>query len=537
MSTHPGRRITVLSACTVLILGFAFLSCDSDSPGSPAEDPPVCSVPDTVDFGVVTLGSSGLRTFDIENTGEGTLSGTVTVSSSSPCEGYLITSGGGEFNLSSGHIRTVAVRLEPPTPGFKTCRISTGNGLCGDVVLVGSAESPTACAVQPTDIDFGTSSMGVSRDTIFTITNSGGGVLTGRVRTSCGELTILSGEGLYELSAGEVRTVAVRFTPAGTGVRSCIIETGNTMCGDVTVSGFVDPPNVAGAIVGHGGVILRSTDGGATWSRQTSGTNRILVDVQFLDENTGMVVGQNGTILKTTDGGATWDPQISGTTEFLSAVSFVDADTATAVGQNGTIVRSTDGGVTWNPQVSNTIRHLVGVFFTDGNTGTAVGWYGVIRRTTNGGATWTVQNSGTNQFFNDVWLVDRNHGTAVCGGSPTFPVIPQIVTTSDGGENWFIYEPSTAGGFTAVAFVGVNFGWVVDGNGNVFRTTDGGINWTRHRSGVAHLNAVSFVDADNGVAVGPEGIIVQTTDGGRTWASRPGGLGALLRGVVLIGYQ
>jgi photosystem II stability/assembly factor-like uncharacterized protein len=69
-----------------------------------------------------------------------------------------------------------------------------------------------------------------------------------------------------------------------------------------------------------------------------------LLGVSFTDTNRGTAVGKDGTIVRTTDGGATWVTQTSGTTSFLLGVSFTDANTGTAVGQNGTILRTTDGG-------------------------------------------------------------------------------------------------------------------------------------------------------------------------------------------------
>ena len=52
----------------------------------------------------------------------------------------------------------------------------------------------------------------------------------------------------------------------------------------------------------------------------------------------------SGTILRTTNGGTTWTSQSSGTTNYLYGVSFTDANTGTAVGWNGTIIRTTNGG-------------------------------------------------------------------------------------------------------------------------------------------------------------------------------------------------
>jgi photosystem II stability/assembly factor-like uncharacterized protein len=61
-------------------------------------------------------------------------------------------------------------------------------------------------------------------------------------------------------------------------------------------------------VVGSGGTILRTTDGGAHWIAQSSGTIQDLTGVFFTDTNTGPVVGYGGTILHTSDGGAHWTP-------------------------------------------------------------------------------------------------------------------------------------------------------------------------------------------------------------------------------------
>ena len=52
-----------------------------------------------------------------------------------------------------------------------------------------------------------------------------------------------------------------------------------------------------------------------------------------------------GAILRTTDGGTTWTPQTSGTASLLLGVSFTDSDNGTAVGVTGIILRTTNGGV------------------------------------------------------------------------------------------------------------------------------------------------------------------------------------------------
>ncbi len=85
----------------------------------------------------------------------------------------------------------------------------------------------------------------------------------------------------------------------------------------------------------------------ADWAWQNpTPTGYRLNDVYFSDLNTGTAVGANGTIIRTTDGGATWSLQASGTTKALHGVIFTDQNTGVAVGARGTVLQTVDGGAT-----------------------------------------------------------------------------------------------------------------------------------------------------------------------------------------------
>ena len=74
---------------------------------------------------------------------------------------------------------------------------------------------------------------------------------------------------------------------------------------------------------GFGGALIHTTDGCETWTSRVSGSNRVLHDVFFIDENTGWIVcGDRGNypsfilhrlILHTTDGTDYRDPEDPGT--------------------------------------------------------------------------------------------------------------------------------------------------------------------------------------------------------------------------------
>jgi hypothetical protein len=101
---------------------------------------------------------------------------------------------------------------------------------------------------------------------------------------------------------------------------------------------------------GRAGRIEFSSNGGASWSRQTS---NVLVDLtagSALSDKACWIVGRSGTILLTTDGGAHWAILHSPLDEDLGGVRATDALHATVWNSSNTkIFETTDGGLTWKP--------------------------------------------------------------------------------------------------------------------------------------------------------------------------------------------
>jgi photosystem II stability/assembly factor-like uncharacterized protein len=129
--------------------------------------------------------------------------------------------------------------------------------------------------------------------------------------------------------------------------------------------------------------ILRTTDGGESWTGQISGMPcDDHYGVAFADADRGIIVGYSS-FQYTADGGQTWSFIEVDAPYF--AVSFFNDGTATAVGLVGLIKRSTDGGASWRNQQSRAGATLRAVSFVDANNGTAVGDFGTIVHTTTGG--------------------------------------------------------------------------------------------------------------------------------------------------------
>ncbi len=166
-----------------------------------------------------------------------------------------------------------------------------------------------------------------------------------------------------------------------------------------------------------------------------------------------------------------------GATTFLAAFVSVTAlapitssagPSITAVGFDGTIVRSDDGGANWNQQSSNITRELRTVDFVDPNTGWTGGMFeatsstntATMRFTTNGGSSWQ---------------------------SADFQTSPNGLLIND------------------VDFVDANTGWFVAGGGNIWRSGNGGLNWSPQNSGeIDDFQAVDFVNETHGTDALPE---------------------------------
>ena len=94
---------------------------------------------------------------------------------------------------------------------------------------------------------------------------------------------------------------------------------------------------------------LRSVPAGA-WTSETSGTASDLGAVSCVNSADAWASGADGTLLRTTDGGSTWTRLATPITadQFIQGVSFVSPTVGWAIGRANSIIKSTDGGVHWS---------------------------------------------------------------------------------------------------------------------------------------------------------------------------------------------
>ncbi len=92
-------------------------------------------------------------------------------------------------------------------------------------------------------------------------------------------------------------------------------------------------------------VVFITHDGGNTWDTIVP-PGYYLRALHFIDNNTGWACGMFGTIIKTTDGGYTWTLQSTGVIGTLFDIDFLDSLNGVASGQDAILITQ-DGGNTW----------------------------------------------------------------------------------------------------------------------------------------------------------------------------------------------
>lgn len=180
----------------------------------------------------------------------------------------------------------------------------------------------------------------------------------------------------------------------------------------------------------------------------------------------------------------------------------------------------------WEKIPSPTTDVLRKIFFVDTNNGWATGLEGTIIHTSNGGSSWVLQNSTVTTPIVDVFFINNNNGWAL-----TYPQTPPfgttILKTTNGGLDWFKDSTFFENEIVYTIYFSDDLIGFLGGNG-IKKTTNGGLTWVNAHidSGMVStlpINRFSFYSSTFGYACGGRldvaGVIWRTTDGGNNWSS------------------
>ncbi|KXK04228.1 MAG: BNR repeat-containing glycosyl hydrolase [Acidobacteria bacterium OLB17] len=163
--------------------------------------------------------------------------------------------------------------------------------------------------------------------------------------------------------------------------------------------------NGLGLAFGEGGIFYRLQEDGRTWKKSRAAIHFLLLDGAYSSGMNGAIVGAGGTIVFTQDGGLTWEEAtiLHDTSTRINSVVFTSAKQGWAVGTNGSIFTATGGGRLWRlvPQ-DETAATLNNVYFTSARDGYIAGNDGTILHTTDAGAHWRVESTRVTHNLNKI---------------------------------------------------------------------------------------------------------------------------------------
>ncbi|RPI75116.1 MAG: hypothetical protein EHM47_03510, partial [Ignavibacteriales bacterium] len=110
-------------------------------------------------------------------------------------------------------------------------------------------------------------------------------------------------------------------------------------------------------------------------------------------------------------------------------------------------------------------------------------------------AQWYSLNVPTTGDLLDLWFNDANTGYVIGN-------FGKIFKTTDGGENWSEKNSGTNNVLRSIYFTSHNTGYVCGEAGTVLKTTDGGDNWTDIFPGITNFSSIYFVDENLGYLAG-----------------------------------
>lgn len=285
---------------------------------------------------------------------------------------------------------------------------------------------------------------------------------------------------------------------------------------------FVTPD--IGWASGAAGTIIKTTDGGSTWTPQLGGDPqndaRRISDLKFIDQKNGFAVQNTGigdyVLLHTTDG-QNWEA--SGTiAQHYGDYAFISPTVGVEAARKG-ILHTDDAGKTWKPAMNcalsvdvgglsrNAVCDIEAFHFPTPSVGYAIGPFEggikgvVVAKTDNAGQSWNLWTVLPDESGHEghIFFTDEQNGIACLIGGKFF-------ATSDGGKTWRGIAGADCGGKPAVRFADPEVGWTVASKWNY--TSDGGRHWnSRATTFPARVIAFSLPRRDRGYVVGDHGMV------------------------------
>ena len=277
-------------------------------------------------------------------------------------------------------------------------------------------------------------------------------------------------------------------------------------------------------VVGERGHILVSTDGGVSWSQAVVPTRALLTAVHMHDERVGWAVGHDAVILRTDDGGETWTMVHRAPEEELPLLDvwFRDERNGFAVGAYGYFLATADGGDTWTARaISEDDFHLNALFPAGG--GPTESQEPELRRPESPATTPPADRPSSSSQEPESQRTESQQTETLRPESQRLYIAAEAgvaYRSDDGGETWrelpSPYAGSWFGGFALddeqVLLAGLR--------GHLFRSEDAGETWAQVPTDTnATLTGAIRLSSGAILITGLEGTLLTSRDDGRSVTS------------------
>lgn len=277
--------------------------------------------------------------------------------------------------------------------------------------------------------------------------------------------------------------------------------------------------------------LYHSTDKGTTWDTCIVGENEYshtIESITFFNSLQGRAISDNH-IYSTNDGGVTWEDNfnysISTSSERKNfGNSWVNPDTCFLAGDRPSLIKTYDRGFSVEEIFQNADYDYYSVYFIDTLRGFAGGnsfSISAIRYTTDGGKSWmnAVCDSTTmSSTITDFYFLDNLNGLAAFNKG--------IYRSSDGGINWSLDTTNQYFGMADIEVTSNGTILIAGMNGKIFRSIDNGSTWSEIFSGFGNFMAYDFqftnlntgyILISNNSYFPGGALIYKTVDGGFSW--------------------
>ncbi len=299
--------------------------------------------------------------------------------------------------------------------------------------------------------------------------------------------------------------VALVIAACAAGADETDVTAGATLAPLAEHSLLLDGVAVDGrlVVVGERGHILVSEDEGNSWRQVPVPTRATLTAVHFHGRDYGWAVGHDSTILRTEDGGESWTVVYSAPeddTPFLD-LWFRNADRGVAVGAYGYYYETSDGGLTWAPTVFDASPLVAEEMEADEAT-----------TAEDDPLSFLPSDEDEAIFISDLHL---NHIRSADDGTLYIAAeAGNVFRSDDGGGTWTIISPPYEGSFFGVSHLDDGGLLAYGMSGMLFRSDDNGATWSELDSGVESiLMDAAKLDDGRVVIVGLAGAVLVSGDG------------------------